>query len=143
MTGCWLWLGAPSDATSTGQYGRFRIAGRQERAHRAAWMLFRGAVPIGMHVLHRCDVPACVNPQHLFLGRNDDNVADRVSKNRTDWVARQGDDHPMRKLTADQVRDMRRQAGAGVSQSDIAIRFGVHRSTVCEIVKGRKWAHLT
>lgn len=78
-TGCWLWLGAPS--TRNG-YGRFwNLTGSAEVAHRAAWRLL--VAPLGdQRVLHRCDNPACVNPGHLFLGTQLDNIRDRDAKGR-------------------------------------------------------------
>ena len=104
LTGCWLWTGAPSDNTKNGLYGRFRVHGAQIRAHRVSWLLHRGEIPENLQVLHHCDNQACVRPDHLFLGTNEDNVADRVAKGRTGWKHRQGDEHPMRKLDEQRVR---------------------------------------
>jgi hypothetical protein len=77
-SGCWLWLGA----TSPSGYGNIYAFGSSLRAHRASWVIFRGAIPAGMHVLHKCDTPSCVNPDHLFLGSHADNMADKVRKGR-------------------------------------------------------------
>lgn len=143
MSGCWLWTGAPGDGSRNGQYGRFRMSGRQCKAHRAAWLLLRGQIPNGKHVLHRCDNPACVNPDHLFLGSNEENVADRVAKGRTGWKARQGESHPMRKLTEDDIRSIRLRSSNGESCRSIAADFGIHYATVSEIKNLRKWRHVT
>lgn len=76
-TGCWLWLGG----TQKAGYGFFKYAG-EVTAHRSAWRLYRGDIPYGLHVLHRCDVRQCVNPEHLFLGTQSDNMKDMAAKGR-------------------------------------------------------------
>lgn len=80
--GCWNWLGALGGGKGGGRYGHIRHEGKPVNAHRVSYMLYRGAIPDGMHVLHRCDNPACVNPEHLFLGTHLDNMRDMYSKGR-------------------------------------------------------------
>ena len=77
-TGCWLWIGAPD---SFG-YGQIEINGASYRTHRLSWMIHRGEITKGLVVCHRCDTPACVNPDHLFLGTHGDNVRDMHKKGR-------------------------------------------------------------
>src|SRR3954471_18471885 len=76
FAGCWIWLrGCSGDG-----YGAARADGKSIRAHRLSWIAYRGAIPAGMHVLHQCDIPTCVNPDHLWLGTHADNMADRSRK---------------------------------------------------------------
>lgn len=77
-SGCHLWTASVSPRG----YGKFYIAGRHLRANRAAWELYVGSIPDGLRVLHRCDTPACVNPDHLWLGTDADNQRDKVRKGR-------------------------------------------------------------
>lgn len=77
--GCWIWMGCINKQTG---YGDLTYQYRRLSAHRAAWEAFNGPIPEGMHVLHRCDVRACCNPHHLFLGTNNGNIADSMRKGR-------------------------------------------------------------
>ena len=77
--GCWLWRGAIG---SHGRYGQFNVVNRSRPSHRVAWELVNGPIPAGLYVLHRCDVGLCVNPAHLFLGTQKDNMADMMAKGR-------------------------------------------------------------
>lgn len=77
LTGCWIWSGAVQHA-----YGKFRIGLKEVRAHRASWEIHKGPIPDGMSVLHQCDTPLCVNPDHLFIGTQQENMNDRKTKGR-------------------------------------------------------------
>lgn len=124
------------------------------RAHRYAWIMKNGPIPHGMFVLHKCDVRACVNPDHLFLGSNRDNVDDMLKKERQ----RKGDNHPARidpsrqvrgerhgqaKMTAGKVVELRRLLANGLSIADGAKRFGIDSKTVRDIQARKIWKHVS
>lgn len=89
--GCWMWVGA----MRPNGYGNFNLGNKTTGAHRAAWILANGPIPDGLQVLHRCDVPSCVNPSHLFLGTQEDNMQDMIAKGRQGSYARIGEANPM------------------------------------------------
>lgn len=138
-TGCWLWFGA-SDPRG---YGSMKVHGAMVAVHRASFRLHFGEDPAERVVCHRCDVPACVNPEHLFLGTAADNVADMMRKGRHRVSATPnivaGESHPGAKLTADQVREIR---ASKEPHTHIARRMGVSFSNVFAIRKGKKWRHI-
>ena len=80
---CWQWRGVIA-----ARYGYLTVDGKPRRAHRVSWEIHRGAIPNGLYVCHRCDVPTCVNPCHLFLGTARDNNQDAAAKNRAFDVGR-------------------------------------------------------
>lgn len=130
--GCWLWTGAIVKAVG---YGRFGIASREvDYAHRASWRIFRGEIPAGMYVCHRCDVRACVNPDHLFLGTHGDNMRDAAAKDRI-RIPRESyasdDTHQVAKLTNEQVRAIRAAGRSRGIASEFARQFGVSVSAIC------------
>lgn len=139
---CWLWIGA----TREDGYGIISVNGRPTRAHRYSWTMHRGEIPNGLHVLHRCDTPACVNPDHLFLGTNADNVADREAKGRGSPppdVHHRGDDHPSSKLTEAIVREIRASYRPRVvTQAELAKRYGVSEAAVWAVLHGQNWRHV-
>lgn len=133
---CWTW---PRSTTRPGGYGRIMIRGRKVLTHHFAWELTSGAIPDGMRVLHRCDNPRCVRPDHLFLGTQADNVHDMWAKGRADH---RGERNGRARLTPDDVRQIRQLSREGVGYRPIARRFGVASPTVRDIVKGWHWAHV-
>lgn len=140
--GCWLWTGA----IGRKGYGKFGIWGRKqgwEGAHRASWRLHYGDVPDGVFVCHRCDVPSCVRPDHLFLGTDADNVRDMHGKGR--WspnVSRAGAANNSAVLTDEDVNRVRLLFAQGMSRAGLARTFGIGWSTVDDVVQRRTWRHL-
>lgn len=135
-SGCWEWT-----ARKTPQgYGRFFFNGRNALSNRVAWELFVGPIPSGLHVLHRCDNPACVNPRHLWLGTNADNVADKVRKGRTQ--ASRGEENPRARLSRDDVIAIRRRYGAGVSSKELSAEYQVARNYIPMIAARKVWRHV-
>jgi hypothetical protein len=127
-SGCFLWVGTVSQfgygtATANGRTG--------QKVHRLAYEAAHGPIPNGMHVLHRCDVRCCVNPDHLFLGTNADNVADKMAKGRYRGAKP--------KLTPEQALALRSFNGTSRAA---AKHFGISKSQAHLIMSGASWRHL-
>lgn len=104
-TGCWLWIGHRNN----NGYGTLSLPGQRNKyAHRVSYEVHKGPIPEGMSVCHRCDTPACINPDHLFLGTHQENMQDAAAKGRAKQPApRGGLAHHNHKLTPEQVRLIR------------------------------------
>ncbi len=140
-TDCWLWTGKLSKSG----YGRIVSGGsvtkgaKTLRAHRVSWELAFGSIPDGLQVLHHCDNPRCVRPDHLFLGSHIDNMVDRNAKGHYPRGVR----HPNAKLTDDAIREIRRlYAAGGFRQQDLADRYGVNQTLIGFIVRRIYWRHV-
>jgi hypothetical protein len=140
--GCWPWLGW-HDKDGYGVVSTKRIKEdpiwREVRAHRISWMLANGVILGGLWVLHRCDNPRCVRPDHLFLGTVQDNVADYMSKGGAECLSQKGERNGVAKLTAAGVVKIRELLREGETQASVAIQFGVSRATIYGINSGRSW----
>lgn len=133
--GCWLWSGPVNKQG----YGFIGIEGNHNQGvHRVAYLLEVGPIGDGLCVCHKCDVPNCVNPQHLFLGTNADNVADRERKGRR-LYRKLGAQNGRAKLSDDQVRAIYADAR---KQWDIARAYAISQATVHRIKACVGWAHL-
>jgi hypothetical protein len=146
---CWIWIaGKSSDG-----YGSFDQAG----SHRTAWEIERGPIPRGLSVLHNCptgDNPSCVNPAHLWLGTQAQNIADMTAKGRRRTATgdasaprkypgmRAGERNGAAKIDAATVTKIRTANASGESYSRIVKRFGVSKSHVSRIVRGHSWRHV-
>ncbi len=127
--GCLLWGGNTDD----NGYGRLG----ETLAHRISYELLNGPIG-GLHVLHRCDNPTCINPAHLFLGTNLDNINDKISKRR-----QAKGEMFNRKLTESQIKAIRLRQLSGESQAALASEFGVQHSHINRIVNRRSWKHVS
>jgi HNH endonuclease len=144
-SGCMLWSGS----VNKDGYGRVSVGGRPRYAHRASWVASRGDIPHGMNVLHRCDTPAYINPDHLFLGSQKDNSADMISKSRHVGEfgnlkprSFMGESNGFARATPDLVISIREDAALGVSMRDLARIYRLGRTTVRHIVNRETWRHV-
>lgn len=131
--GCWVWMGAV-DWDNYGVAWNSALK-RNARAHRLVYEILVGPIPKDLKLLHRCDNPCCVNPDHMFIGTTADNNADMRAKKRHGH----GETHGMNKISAEKVAEI--NAATGTHQ-EIADRFGVSKSTVTAVKSGRLWKHL-
>jgi len=134
---CWLWTASKN----LGGYGYFSFKGKSNLAHRVSYELFVGQLHEYSLVCHSCDNPSCVNPDHLWLGTNADNIRDMDKKGRR--VAPRGEAVSTSKLTETQVLSIREKYATGeYTQSELGKEFKVRGETISKIVKGTRWAHL-
>jgi hypothetical protein len=139
--GCWLWTGSKAQPKrGAAPRGRFYYLGKTWSAHRLAFLLHNNVDPGESCVLHSCDVSLCVNPDHLSLGSQQDNVADMDRKGRR--VPPQGERNRSAKLTAANVVELRRRHANGESIAELALAFVLDRASVRLIVKRINWRHV-
>lgn len=136
-TGCWLWTGAATKDDGYGQFGKPVVL-----AHRYAWVLAYGPIPEGdghhgTCVLHRCDTPRCINPAHLFLGTQGENVEDMVSKGRCRRAPGEANRHAV--LTREDVLAIR---ASGLPQAELAAIYGVQPPAISRILSRQRWKHI-
>ena len=135
--GCWNWIGS-KDGDG---YGQIVVNKSSMKSHRFSWLIHNGEIPHKMLVCHHCDNPGCVNPKHLFIGTNKDNMVDAANKGRT----LQGAKNHFCKLTVEIVLEIRRRHlrnhkinGTG----PLAKEFGVSESCIYKIVSRQIWKHV-
>lgn len=129
-SGCWIFLGAKASFGHT----RIRAGKKNWFAHRFSYVLHYGPIPKRMSILHKCDNPACVNPDHLFIGTRADNIHDMDRKGRRRQV--RGEKCSFAKLSADQVRHIRRKE---MRQMAYAAHYGISQSVISDIQRGKIW----
>ena len=148
-TGCWIWTGQ-KDSSKHGKkgnrrYGRFRTQTNKKiknwRAHRWAAKHLGGMDIENKLVCHECDVPLCVNPEHLFIGTHWENMQDMASKGRRKGICN-GSSHGRAKLTERDIPVIRDLLAQGEMLKTVAERFGVAPETIGDIKHGRHWVHI-
>lgn len=138
-TGCWLW----DASTNYFGYGEFMHKRKLQKAHRMAWRLYVGTIPLGKNVLHKCDVRNCVNPEHLFLGTQADNVADCAAKGRARTGDKRGERNNRAKANNQMARSIRAFCKSGKSQAEASRQFGMSPMAISQIVTRKAWAHVS
>ena len=133
--GCWNWTGKKDRMG----YGRCSFEGKKQFTHRISHKVFKGPVPDDLCVLHSCDNPACINPDHLRVGTQEDNAGDMLSRNR----ASVGERHTASKLNNESVMKIVKLRNDGMTIADIARNFDVASTTVSSVLRGHTWSHLT
>lgn len=131
--GCWIWNSRSNKFRSCS----FWFKKERMTAYRASYIMHKGEIPDGYVVRHRCDDPACVNPDHLELGTQKDNCADKVLRNRCN--AKAGSAHSNTSLTEQDVLEIR---ASSESRKTLALRYGIHYMTVTDIIVRKTWKHI-
>jgi Autographiviridae endonuclease len=132
-SGCFIWTGYCHPRNGYGHFG----SGPSVLAHRMSWEMNRGGIPKGLYVLHRCDTPCCVNPDHLFLGTQKENIDDCRIKGRLNKPA--GSRHVNAKLTESQALKIKYSSEPNTV---LGLRYGVSPGLVGNIKHSRGWKHL-
>lgn len=135
--GCWMWVGWFRLITKNGGYGGIKVKGVSYLAHRLSYEEFKGEIPKGMYVLHKCDTPECVNPDHLFLGTHDDNMKDMAKKNR----GTSGEKSHKTPLTEKDVLKIRSLSGE-MFHREIAKIYLISTTAVTSIINRKNWKHI-
>ena len=134
-TYCWLWNGRIRKG-----YGEIKYNGKHFGAHRVAYQYFVKDIPDGLCVLHKCDVPNCCNPMHLYIGTKQDNADDRERRNRSNYNnAARGEKNGRSKLTEKQVLEIRESKD---TQVVLAKRYHISRSHISNVRNRKMWKHI-
>ena len=135
---CWLWNRGRTKAG----YGMTSLMGGEIYAHRVSWILTNGAIPKRIEICHHCDVPACVNPAHLFSGTHKENYLDASRKGRLPGNRTRGSEKPQAILNEHDVLSILAAHSVGASTRSIARIYGRGRSTIGHVVRRETWKHV-
>jgi hypothetical protein len=133
--GCQLWIGTINK--QSGGHGRFYLNKKYPTAHRVSYELYVGPIPNDMQVLHKCDNPPCVNPDHLFLGTQQDNIADMGAKGRKKVF--HGIEHGMAKINPEKAFEIRWLHASGYSSRKLAAMYDVSKRTIQNVYQNKLW----
>lgn len=141
VSGCWNW----NKSLDSYRYGSAWLNGKKILAHRASYQAFIGEIPLECNVCHKCDNGRCINPDHLFLGSQKDNMIDASMKGRFKGRHQsfgKGENHTMAKLSEKDVLSIKEKLRIGIKQKVLAVLFGVKQCTIADISIGRRWKHI-
>lgn len=141
--GCWEWQGKlhPNGYGYTTNYE----TGKREHVHRVSHKIFKGEIPQGLCVCHKCDNRKCINPSHFFIGTQKENIHDAISKGRMECVklfASKGENNPNAKLDDERVRKIKLEIKEGIRCTVIARKYGISSSVLYLIRDGKAWKHI-
>jgi hypothetical protein len=131
-TGCWLYLGG----VNWKGYGSFWMNGKGISAHRASYIFSKGEIKKGLSVLHHCDTPSCINPDHLYLGTDLDNAADRKKRGRYNLPS--GPDNCNSILSWETVREIR---VSGLTMGQVSKKYNIHKMTAYNVLTHKSYKH--
>lgn len=137
--GCWVWQGSTAKPPNL-PYGYIKIQGQVCKVHRISYILMIGEIPKGLNVLHDCDNASCCNPQHLFVGSQQNNIEDMVAKQRHNRGSQVGERHSGAKISEQQAKEILQRHANGASTSILIEEFG--RNVVYNLLEGNSWKHL-
>lgn len=139
--GCWKWIGAVGGSS---KYGHLNVNGKFIKAHRYSYEVHSGKkIPTGLIARHKCDNKLCVNPDHIEIGTQLDNIRDCIDRGRKRYGILRGNENARAIISEDQVREVVKLSSLKIPQREIAAKTGVSKTNVGAIVQGRTWRHVS
>jgi hypothetical protein len=133
---CWIWTGRKNWKG----YGEVKCNNKSYKSHRLSWIIHFGCIPEKMCILHKCDNPCCVNPNHLFLGTHQDNMIDMFQKGRGNRAF--GTRVTPSKLNEEKVRSLRNDFYSGMKRDDILMKYSISKRAMYLVAKRITWKHV-